>query len=284
MAVKPESLAQYIGIDLSKVESEDELREAFDKEFVRRSSAAEDPQVAAKIFGKVNALMRQRIKAFAKSMGVDLGNVEEKDPSALIVELNEGVTAIHQSLTSEVEKLKTSNAKGSNDEAIKALEDKLQKLEKERDAFGTNAKEWESKYRDLETSVKEREVKTKRETLINEALKAVPFAEGVNEFTRKGFIADFLDRYDLDLGDDGYKVIDKSTKSPIMDKKRAQTFAQLPDLMKEAAEAAKLTQAPNAGQPVRKTIATLSAGGGQAPAPQSHLGERRTRPVMPPVP
>lgn len=280
MPVRPEAVASYLGLDLEKIEDEKAMKAAFDAAFLRRDVAHEDRGIQDRVFGKINALARQRLKSGAKSLGLDIGDVDESDPVDLIPRFSEGVQARLAEITKERDELKAAVGKGDNSDAIAALTKERDMLLKERDAFGNSAKEWEAKHQSLESTWKKREEESKRNAFVDAAISRVKFRDDVNEYTKKGFIGDFLSKHALDLSGDKPKVLD-AAGNIVLDKHKAQTFASLEDLLGEAAEAAKLTvTAPQGGTPVKKTIATMSAGG-QRQQEQAHSGARRTREVAP---
>lgn len=280
MPVKPEAVATYLGLDLEKIEDEKAMRAAFDAAFLRRDIAHEDRGIQDRVFGKLNAIARQRLKSGAKSIGVDIGNVDESDPVELIPKFSEGVQAKLNELIKERDELKAGAGKGENAEAIAALTKERDAIAKERDAFGTSAKEWETKFLTLDSTYKKREQEGKHNAFVDAAVARVKFRDDVNEYTKKGFIGDFFTKHTLDLSGEKPKVLDAAGQI-VLDKQKAQTFASLEDLLTEAAEAAKLiATAPQGGTPVKKTVASISAAAQRQQAP-AHPGERRTREVAP---
>jgi hypothetical protein len=278
MPVKPEAVADYLGLDLEKIEDEKAMKSAFDAAFVRRDNAHDDRGIQDRVFGKINAIARQRLRSGAKALGIDIGNIDESDPIELIPKLSEGIQGRLNDLTKERDELKANIGKGDNGEAIAKLTQERDAIAKERDAFGTSAKEWETKYTGLDSTWKKREEETKRSTFIESAKSRVKFRDDVNDFTKKGFINDFFERHSLDISGDRPKVLDASGNI-VLDKAKAQTFASLEDLLAEAATTAKLTvTSPQGGTQVRKTISTI--GGQQQKAQEpTPSGARRTREV-----
>lgn len=108
---------------------------------------------------------------------------------------------------------------------------------------------------------------------------SVKFRDDVSPLTRRGFMASVREKYRPDFDGDTVKVLD-ANGGIVMDKKRAQTFASINDLLIEAANAERLTveSSPAGGKPVARIIGTIgTAPPGMAPAGQG----RGTRPVMP---
>jgi len=276
MPVKPEAVASYLGLDLEKIEDEKAMKAAFDAAFLRRDIAHDDRGVQDRVFGKVNAIARQRLKSGAKSLGIDLGNVDESDPVDLIPKFSETVSGKIAELAKERDTFKAAAEKGGGD-AIAELTKERDAIAKERDAFGAQAKEYQEKYNSLNSTFTKKQEEAKRSTVIESAKAKVKFRDDVNDFTKRGFIGDFFERHTLDLSGDQPKVLDASG-AIVMDKAKAQTFASLEDLLGEAADAAKLTaKAPQAGTPVRKTVASIAT---HQPTDPAQSGARRTREVM----
>ncbi len=277
MPVKPEAVAAYLGLDLEKIEDEKAMKSAFDAAFLRRDIAHDDKGVVDRVFGKVNAIARQRLKSGAKAIGVDIGNVDEGDPVDLIPAFSDKVAARISELAKERDTFKTAAEKGGGD-AIAELTKERDAIAKERDAFGKQAKEYEEKYNGLNSTWTKKQEEAKRNTIIETAKSRVKFRDDVNDFTKKGFINDFFERHTLDLSGEKVKVVNVDG-SIAMDKTTTQQFASLEDLLSEAADAAKLTaKAPQAGTPARKTVASISQ---QPQADPGHPGARRTREVAP---
>lgn len=276
MPIDPKVLSEYIGLDLSKMDKEEEARAAFDAAFLRKDKAHADKEVAGRVFGQVNNVLRGRLKSFGKDHGVDLGKVDEIDPVDLITTLSDGVKGHVAKLTADLDALKKAG-EGKGD--TKEFEQKLASIAKERDAFGASAKEWEKKYLDLDATVKAKDAAAKVDEWWAKAEGSVKFRDDVSPLTRRGFMASVREKYRPDFDGDTVKVLD-ANGGIVMDKKRAQTFASINDLLIEAANAERLTveSSPAGGKPVARIIGTI----GTAPPGMSPAGQGRgTRPVMP---
>lgn len=281
MPVKPELIATYTGIDLSSLEDEAAAKSAFDAAFVRRDAAENDKDLVGKIFGKTNHVLRNRVKSVAKTIGEEI-DVKDVDPVDLLDTLNASAARRIEALTKEMNDAKETAKKGaSNGDALAQLQADLEAVRKERDAFGANANEWKGRYDALDSAWKKKEMDTKRTSIIDGAMSKIKFRDDVSAITRKGFIADFFERHDVDLSGDAPKVVDRSSGAIVMDKTKAQTFASLDVLLAEVAEAAKLTTtSPQGGTAVKRTVSAMSGGSqGQQAAPGAE--RRGARQVMP---
>jgi hypothetical protein len=96
-----EQLAEYLGLPTEALETEDGLREAFDKLYLKREQAHLDKKVKDTVFGSVNGKLRSKLKAAAKTLGIEL-NVDELDPTEAIEQLGTAMQGQHQALQAEI--------------------------------------------------------------------------------------------------------------------------------------------------------------------------------------
>jgi hypothetical protein len=188
------------------------------------------------------------------------------------------LSGVEQDMFNELQSFMTGKSPAEVEELKKQLADAI----KERDAFGSQAKEYETKYTTLEGGLKQREAQAKIEAAYTRALESIQYREGISSYEKKGFEAEIRSKYKPEFSDDGtYKVLGPDG-SIVMNKHKAQTLATLDELAKAHAEEAKLTGgAPQAGTPVRKTVSTTSTTPAQPAQPQTPAVRRTGPPVMP---
>ena len=279
MPIKPEALVQYLDLNLEEFADEDALKAHFDQNFLRRDIAHTDKEVQTRVFGKVNNGIRSKLKAFGKAVGVTDLDFDTLDPT-------EAIDAMSGKLGDQVGTLRSELAaaqKGGKSSAeVEELKKQLADAIKERDAFGTQAKEYETKYTTLEGGLKQREAQAKIEAAYTRALESIQYREGISSYEKKGFEAEIRSKYKPEFNEDGtYKVLGPDG-SIVMNKTKAQTFATLDELAKQHAEEAKLIGgAPQAGTPVRKTVSTTTTTPAQPGTPQTPAARRTGPPVMP---
>jgi hypothetical protein len=280
MPIKPEALVQYLDLNLEEFADEDALKAHFDQNFLRRDIAHTDKEVQTRVFGKVNNGIRSKLKAFGKAVGVTDLDFDTLDPTEAIEAMSGKLSDQVSSIRTELEAAKKGSGKSPAE--VEELKKQLADAIKERDAFGTQAKEYESKYTTLESGLKTREAQAKIEAAYIRALESIQYREGVSAYEKKGFEAEIRSKYKPEFNEDGtYKVLGPDG-SIVMNKTKAQTFATLDELAKQHAEEAKLIGgAPQAGTPVRKTVSTTTTTPAQPGTPQTPAVRRTGPPVMP---
>ena len=280
MPIKPEALTQYLDLNLDEFENDDALKAHFDQNFLRRDLAHTDKDVQTRVFGKVNNGIRSKLKAFGKTVGVTDLDFDTLDPTDAIEAMSGKLGDQVGTLRTELEAAKKGSGKSPAE--VEELRKQLADAIKERDAFGSQAKEYQEKFTTLEGGLKQREAQAKVEAAYTRALESIPYREGISTYERKGFEAEIRSKYKPEFNEDGtYKVLGPDG-SIVMNKHKAQTFATLDELAKAHAEEAKLIGgAPQAGTPVRKTVSTTSTTPAQPNAPQTPAVRRTGPPVMP---
>lgn len=273
MAVKAEDLSTYLDLDLDSIEDVEALKAHFDGSFVRRDIAHTDKGVQDKVFGKVNSVLRSKLKAFAKATGVEGLDFENTDPSDLVDALKDKMGESVTTLRTELEAAKKPGS-GKTTEEVEALKKQVADAIKERDAFGAQAKEFGEKYTTLEQSITQEKAKARIDGAFSRALDGITFREDVNAYAKKGFEADIRGKYKVEFGEDGtVKVLDAEGNVQ-MNPSKAQTFLSLDEIVKKHAEEAKLTGGnAQANTPVKRTVTTMAttvpSGTPQTPAERS---------------
>ncbi len=278
MPVDPASIASYIGVDPNTFEDDDAFKAHFDGTFVKRELAHTDKEIAGKAYGKLNGTLRGNLKGVAKELGIE-GDFDTLDPTEGIKLLGKTFKEDRSKLVTDLEVAKKG---GASSKDIEAIQESLKAKERELEAFKTQATEFQTKYNELDATVKGREAKAKEDAFYEEAFKGIKFREDLTPFAIDGFKTAVRSSYKPDFYDGGVRVLDKEGKI-VMDPTKAQTYRAPQDIVKEWAEKEKLIgTAPTA---VRKTITTTAAGMGsnQPQQPASAQGGRPGRRVMPPV-
>lgn len=286
MAVDSQALAAYIGLDLEALESEDLMKAEFDKTYLKRDLAHTDKGVSAKVFGSVNGILRTKLKAFASDNGLEIDI--DADPVGIIESLRASIKERVDGIAAELAQAKKGGK--ATPAEVEALQKELEAAKRDKEAFAANAKEWEGKFNDLDSTVKTKAAKEREDGEWSKALSAVQFRDDVNQLTRRGFESEVRGKYKLDFSEDGMVKVLGADGHLLMDRAKAQTYASLGELLKADATEAKLTGgAPQGGAPVRKTITTTAAGLGGQPAnpaqradtgrPQRQVAQRPERPM-----
>jgi hypothetical protein len=277
MPVTAEQVAGYIGLDLTKIEDENALKEAFDGTFVRRDLAADDKDIAGRIFGKTNDILRRKVLKAAKEFELEI----DAD-----INPGDGIELLANSLKDRTSKLATEleqarkGAKSTKE--VEEMAASLKALQAERDAAFKQAKEFEGKYTELHTSLTHREQQAKVDAAYKEAMAGLEFNPELPRVAVTGFEATFRSTYQPDWTEDGKLRWKDKDGQLVMDPAKAQTYRAGGDLAKAMAEQEKLLGKP-AAAPVRKVITTTPAAmGGQASQTPAPAAGRRVRPIAEP--
>ncbi len=276
MPIDPKDIAAYIGADPETFETPEAFKEHFDTTYLKRELAHTDKDVASKVFGKVNGTLRNNLKGAAKDLGIEGVDFEAVDPTEGIKALAKSVKDTHTKLA---EDLAAAKKGGAPSKELEQLQASLDAKAREVEALRTNAKEWEGKYVELDTTIKTRESKAREDAFYDSALEGIQFRADVNKFAIDGFKLALRQQYKPDFTDGTPKVLDKEGKI-VMDPTKAQTFRSMSDIAKELAEKEKLIGG-EVKPAIRKVISTTAAGMGGMTTKTPPEGAVRGRRVMP---
>jgi Skp family chaperone for outer membrane proteins len=277
MAIKPEELSAYVGLDLDSIEDVDALKAAFDGAFVRRDHAHDDEEVTRKVFGKVNSIGARKVGRLVEEFSLPI----EVDPQKPFEAIDAIAPAMKERISKLTQDLDAAKKGGKGNEE---LTKQLDALKAERDAAFAQAKDFEvfkTKYEDLTEQLTRKEQQDKLDAVYTDALSGVEFNPELPKVAVTGFNAIFRERYQPVFTEAGVRWKDKDGKL-VMDPLKSQVYRDGKSIAKELAEAEKLTGKPSA--PVRKVITPAAMGGQpeqqqQAPPPG---GVRRVRPLPEP--
>lgn len=273
-----QEFVQYLGVDVTKVESLDKLKEHVGTEFIRKSQLKDSKELSDAIGSRMGGL-ETAIKRLAKENGVELSadliqgkRVEDIIP---IVE-----TKLKETYNGKITQLQ------------KQIEDK---------DSSKIIEEWQNKYTQLEQKKNDIEglltvTKTELETTKTNSLKmindykvvdikkrsfeAVPFSKEATDLAKTGFRAILDEKYAVDLDETGAPYIkDKATNSRIPNPTRMGEFMTVEDVYKQEAEKnnliAKVDNSKNAATFVKRNPVEVKPSGAEA-QPSFHNPRRVT--------
>lgn len=252
MPIKPESVLEYLGVDVTKYENDEAFKEEFDSTWVKSELAAKDPNVHKKVLGAMNGKLRSKAKKFAKALELDVEVTDDTDVSELFDTFVDVVPKKHrEALSGYEEKLKNA----TNDKAAKEWEGKYGELQKKYTDLEKLHGEGSKKYAELENSIKEKEFTSKVDGYWNDALGKVKFKPGLDELTKDGFVSKMKSQYRVLADDEGKLYTADKEGNRIADKRKAQTFRELGDLLSDHAKEFKLDASnPHANAPVNRGL------------------------------
>lgn len=277
MPIEPQAVIEYIGVDLTSFEDVEAFKEHFNSSFVKRDLAHADKEIAAKVFGKVNGTLRNSLKGVGKELELEGIDFESIDPTEGIKQLGNTLKELRKKERAEIE---ASKKGGGTSKELDEIRQKYEAQTRELEALRPKLSEWETKYNELDGSVKQREAKAKEDAFYEEAFHGIKFREDLTPFAIDGFKSAYRTAYKPDFYDGGTRVLDKEGKI-VMDPSKAQTYRSAQDIAKEWAEKEKLIGTA-AAPPVRKVVTTTSAAlGTQTQTPTQPVAGMRSRRVMP---
>jgi hypothetical protein len=264
MPIEAKDAFEVIGLDPSKFEDVDAFKEAVEQRWVSRESAHNEKDIAARITGKYNRLFRNRFGRLATELGVDIDDTA--DPIDIF---EKQITPAIVEKAKEVGSWKEKAEKAVGDDVVKEYTAKIKGLEKERETFASQAKEWQSKYEGLDTEVKQGKRKSVVDNEWNAALGAIQFHQGVDDLKRKGFVASIKEKYKIDLDDEFKPKMLDANGNPVKHPKKAGELLSLKEAVEMEAKALKLVaENPHANKPVapqRQPPRTVGFGQQQTP-------------------
>lgn len=278
MPIEATAVAEYIGVDLASFDDVEAFKEHFNGSFVKRDIAHADKEIAAKVYGKVNGTLRNNLKGVGKELEIEGIDFEALDPT-------EGVKALGKHLkelrAKEKVDMDAARKGGGTSKELEEIKGNYEAQKRELEALRPKLSEWETKYNELDGSVKQREAKAKEDAFYDEAFKGIKFREDLTPFAIDGFKTAVRSTYKPDFFEGGVRVLDKDGKI-VMDPAKAQTFRPAQDIVKEWAEKEKLIGTA-AAPPVRKVVSTTSAALGTPTPTPAQPAAGRVRRVMPEV-
>lgn len=259
MAIDPLKALEYLGYNPEEVESEEAFKESIEKTWVRRDQAHQDDEIAGRIFGKTNGTLRSKLKAQGKELGIE-AKWDELDPSEGIDLLGKTLKERVNDYSTKLEEAKKGAKPGKEMEELTAKYNEAKSLS---DQLKEQLGSWEKKYNDLEGSVRQREAQAKVDAQWDRAFDSLKFNEGVNKYAIEGFKQAAKGKYAVAFDDEGTPyAMEADSKKRVPNPKKAHDFLGLDDLVKQFAEAEKLTGGtPQGGAQVKKTISLVDPGG-----------------------
>ena len=277
MPIEAKEAFEVLGLDPSKFEDVDAFKEAVETKWLPRESAHTDKEVAGKIVGKFNRVLRTKFGKVGSELGVDVDDTQ--DPIDIF---EKQLAPAILGKAKEVDEWKGKAEKAVGDDVLKEWEGKLKNLTKERDTFASQAKEWQTKYEGLDTEVKQTKRKTVVDTEWNSALSGIQFHQGVDDLKRKGFVAAIKEKYKVELDEEFKPRMVDANGNPVKHPKKAGELLSLAEAVAMEAKQLKLVaENPHAGKPVTQTQPrTITMGGQPQVPPTGQKKEVRIAPRM----
>ena len=244
MPITEKDALEVLGFDATKYDDTDAFREAVEGTWVKREAAHNDKDIAGKIVGKFNRVLKSKLGKVGKELGVEFD--DSREALDLIDDLAPAITTT----VGQVNEWKTKAEKGVGDDVVKEWQTKLKAAEKERDTFKSQAVDFQTRYDALNSEV----VTNKRKAVVdaewNAGLSGITFHSGVNELLKEGFVSKVRSKYKVEPDEDGKVHLLGADGNPIKHPKKAGELLTLAEALKEEAKAFKLlAENPHANRP-----------------------------------
>jgi hypothetical protein len=277
MPIDPKEALGYLGIDPEAVENIEAFKAHVSTTYVPRAEAHKDADVVRAIVGRDKGSLRTKLKTVGKELGVD-AKWDEVEPADGIDLIAAQAKARFADFSTQLEDAKKGAKPGKD---VEELSNKYAEAKKLADELKGQLGTWETKYKDLETSVSQRERQARVNAQWERALGGIKPNEGVTPLAMKGFQAAVKEKFAVEFDDEGTPyAVEAETKKRIPNPNKAHDFLGLDDLVKQYAEAEKLIGGnPQGGKRVGATSTLLGQVQRQEPAGQQ--AQRTGRRVMP---
>lgn len=259
--MEAKDIISYLGFKEDQFKTIDEFKDAYNKEYVKRSIAVKDDDIVGQVMGRVTGGVVNELKKAAKKLNIEIDKdvFENKKVEDVIKIFGDASEKELEKVRGEYEvKLKSTET-----DAIKEWKEKHEKLEsKYRDTDGlvkTMKDQLAQKDNEFKSKIKTHILKGVREKTFGE----IKYASTVDDFKKRGFIATIDDKYELDLDDqENVFAKDKKTGQRIPNPARNGEFLNFEDIVMKEAEEGKLIVKNNAGNGNNTTFVQNNAGNG----------------------
>ncbi len=267
MPLDADKILEFFG---SKATTEEELFKEVQSKFFTEEQIFKDPEVKKRISGRFFGSATTATKQIFEAEGVELTGDDLTQPIEAVAKL--GISKLKEKWEAEKQEI-TKTAGLSTDEKIKEYQEALKKKDEKIRDYDELVKSKATEFEKL-TSEKNNEIKGIKLGLIEESmLGSITWAPEKDAFSKKGFIADFKEKYIVDLDENGKEFIaDRSSGSRIKAEGSHSTFMTPSEVFKRdalkegmAAVNKKAGVSPQNNQRRPVNIAQGGGDGGSAP-------------------
>lgn len=230
MPLDADKILEFFG---SKATTEEELFKEVQSKFFTEEQIFKDPEVKKRISGRFFGSATTATKQIFEAEGVELTGDDLTQPIEAVAKL--GISKLKEKWEAEKQEI-TKTAGLSTDEKIKEFQEALKKKDEKIRDYDELVKSKATEFEKL-TSEKNNEIKGIKLGLIEESmLSSITWAPEKDAFSKKGFIADFKEKYIVDLDENGKEFIaDRSSGSRIKAEGSHSTFMTPSEVFKRDA-------------------------------------------------
>jgi len=235
----------------TNAENLDQFKEQFQSKFVLKENAPKDPEIVEQISGRVLGSEMTNLKRMFKQEGIEFSEDEFKSIKKNEEMVSLALNKIKGSYVNQFEDLKKLSSSGI-DEKIKEFQDKIAKIEKEKNdiksAWKSTADEYEKYKVDVASNIKNKEIQFR----VSKAKESLKFRQKINEAEKAGFESILNSRLAFDLDESTGNLITMSKSGErIKSKIKAGDFMTAEEAIQEIVNELGLGETnPHAGKTV----------------------------------
>lgn len=266
-------VASFLGFKEDEFKTLDEFKSKFEGEFVRTSLINEDLEPVKKILGKTFGTLENEVKKLAKAHDLDVDFDADDFKGKKLNEKYKTVFAKYDEKKATHIKDLEAKALLGNDDKVKDMEAKYEKLKNKWQDTDSLLKQTSDEFEKFKQN-KESEIKgVKLDVHKKDIFGKAKFVPEANEYTRKGFLNEFQEKYKLDLDENEKPIILDAKGNRIPNPKVTGSFFEPMELLTEEMVKAKLFALnPDGG----KKAPVIQVGTQQQNQQQNQAGKTRT--------
>lgn len=227
----------YLGYDAEKVKTIDDLKGTFEKDFVRTSAINEDSDFIKPILGKTFGTQENELRKIAKEYSVDLENDEYKEAKKVSDKVKILTKLIAEQKDAIIKDQATKLSLG-NDEKVKTLETKYEKLQREKAEKEALLEATANEFNQFKQSAASELKNFKLNHVKTNVFGSVKYNSQATDLAKKGFLATINEKYEFDFDETEKPIIRVKGGQQLKSDKVAGAFLSPEEVItKEAIEA-----------------------------------------------
>jgi hypothetical protein len=246
-------LFDYLGVEVKEGEEPkfEDIKRQIESKFVAVDRIEDRKDLIEPIINKAYGSYAKKAEAkfisLLKNNGLDATHSDFQDYSNVEELFEKGIGKLKDQLSK-------SSGDGKGDEKLKQ---QIIDLQAEKDRFKQSYEQKESEFNEFKANVETEKKNFKVNSTIQDAINKLKWDKNVNEFTKKGFVAELKSQYKFDLDDDKTIVRDKEGNRVYDPNKAASDPLDVQQVFELEAKKAKLwQQSEHDGKPAPEKTAT----------------------------
>jgi hypothetical protein len=250
----------YLGYDAEKVKTIDDLKGTFEKDFIRASAINEESEFIKPILGKTFGTQENELKKIAKDFGIDLEVDEYKEAKKVSDKVKVLTKLISESKESIIKEQATKLAQG-NDEKVKTLETKYEKLMREKAEKEALLEATANEYNQYKQNAASEMKNYKLNHVKTNVFGSVKYNSQASDLAKKGFLATINEKYEFDFDETEKPIIRAKGGQQLKSDKVAGAFLTPEEVItKEAIDAGLYEVNPQAKTQARTVVTVTPTG------------------------